>query len=117
MIDIRTWYERLVRLGEEDYPFISHEGVMYTPRQIFSHAQANDAIWASLRPLLNPGEITWELLKARILKRYAESRLLPMLFLGRSWTAAEIAEEVRKGSAAGQEFMLIEKKFIEEMSK
>jgi len=117
MIDIQTWYDRLVRLGEEDYPFISHEGVMYTPRQIFSHAQANDAIWASLQPLLNPGEITWELLKERILKRYAEGRLLQMYILGRSWTAEEIAEEVRKDSAAGQEFMLMEKKFIEEMSR
>jgi len=117
MIDVKEWYERIVRLSEEDYPYIEHDGVMYTPRQIFAHAQANDAIWASLQPLLNPGEITWELLKTRILMRYAEGRLLPMRCLGRGWTPEEIAEEVKKGSAAGQEFMLMEKKFIEEMSK
>ena len=116
MIDIQTWYDRLVRLGEEDYPFISHEGVMYTPRQIFAHAQANDAIWVALQPSLDP-EVTWELLKERILKRYAEGKLLSICFLGRSWNPEEIAEEVKKGSAAGQEFMLMEKKFIEEMSK
>ena len=116
MIDVRAWYDRLVKIGEEDYPFIEHEGVMYTPRQIFAHAQANDEIWAALQPALDP-EVTWELLKARILKRYAESRLLPILFLGRRWTPEEIVEEVKKGSAAGQEFMLIEKKLIEEMSK
>ena len=104
-------------MSDNDPASGSHEGVMYTPRQIFAHAQANDAIWSSLKPLLNPGEITWELLKERILKRYAEGRLLPMYILGRGWTANEIAEEVEKGSAAGQEFMLIEKKFIEEMSK
>ena len=116
MKDVRAWYERLVKLGEEDYPFIEHEGVMYTPRQIFMHAQANDAIWVALQPSIDP-EVTWELLKKRILKRYAEGKLLPWRCLGRRWTPEEIVEEVKKGSAAGQEFMLMEKKFIEEMSK
>lgn len=116
MKDVKAWYERLVKLGEEDYPFIEHEGVMYTPRQIFMHAQANDAIWVALQPSLDP-EVTWELLKARILKRYEEGRLLSMFCIGRGWTPEEIVKEVEKGSAAGQEFMLMEKKFIEEMSK
>jgi len=116
MKDVRTWYERLVKLGEEYYPFIEHNGVMYTPRQIFMHAQANDMIWAMLQPSLDP-EVTWELLKERILLRYAEGRLLSMYCLGRQWTPEEIVEEVKKGSADGQEFMLMEKKLIEEMSK
>lgn len=116
MLDIQTWYDRLVRLGEEDYPYISHEGVMYTPKQIFAHAQANDAIWIALQPSLDP-EVTWELLEKRILKRYAEGKLRPILFLNREWTPEEIVEEVKKGTAAGQKFMLIEKAFIEEMQK
>lgn len=116
MKDIKEWYNRMVGIGEQDYPFISYKGIAFTPTQILAHAEANDELWQGLERMLDP-EVTWDLLRERLLKRYEEGRLLPIYALGRMWTPEEIVEEARKGTPSGQEFMLMEKKIIEEMSK
>ena len=51
-MNIEEWFKMMERLGEADYPFITVESVSYTPREILSHARANDEIWQKIEVLI-----------------------------------------------------------------
>lgn len=112
---MEEWFKMMERLGEADYPFITVEGISYTPREILSHARVNDEIWQKIKVLKM--EIDWEVLRERLRRKYEDGKLMTIYTIGKEYTPEEQIAEMEKGSAIGIEFMLAEHGLIEELKK
>lgn len=62
-------------------------------------------------------DIDWDLLKARIKKKYDDGKLETIFTLGKTWTPEEQLEAVENETREGIEFMLAEKRYMEELRK
>jgi len=62
-------------------------------------------------------DIDWNLLKARIKKKYEDGKLQTIYTLGRPWTPKQQLEAVENETREGIEFMLAEKRYMEELRK
>jgi len=119
---VREWYRRMERIGEADIPFLEIDGTFYTPRDILRHAEANDIIWKRIlevRPDLDPSpeEISLELLKERIRRKYEQGKLLPIRMLGYPYelTPEQQLAEVEMESPLGMKILEAEKKLLREL--
>lgn len=111
MVDITNWLNMMERLGQANIPIISLDGVEYTPEELVEKP-------ALLQQMaLKPKEIDWTLLKNRIIQEYTEGKLKDFYTIGRHWTPEEMVAEVEAGTPDGIEFMMAEKKLIDELMK
>ena len=117
---VRSWFEKMQRLGEADIPVISIAGQLLTPREVLRHAEANDRVWQMIKseyPNLDPQEFPEELLKERIRKKYETGKLLPVYFMGypHILTPEEQLREVEAGTELGKKLLEAEKKLLQEL--
>lgn len=58
-----------------------------------------------------------QLLLARLEERYRQGRLHGVYRLGQAFTPEQILEEARSGTPAGDEILMAEKQFMEELKR
>jgi len=119
---VRSWFEKMQRLGEADIPALSVAGRMLTPREVLQHAEANDKIWQMIKkqyPDLDPQEFPEELLKERIKRKYEAGKLLPVYFMGRPHilTPEQQLKEIEAGTEIGKKLLEAEKKLLQELMR
>lgn len=58
-----------------------------------------------------------DLLLTRLEEKKKQGKLFPIHQLGRTYTPDEILNEAKQGTQAGEEFLMAEKKFMDELKR
>jgi len=118
---LERWVEQLRKIGESHMPYVEVDGQMLSPEDLLREARKNSPLWQKARAVLgNPHlkSVPYEVLMKRIEQRAKEGRLLPVATIGgRVLTPQQQLEEIKKGTRIGQQLLLAEAAFIEELEK
>jgi len=116
MTSLNSWYDTMVRLRQEDLPWVSVNGNFLTPNSIVAHANLNDNVWNAV--MNNNYTIPDTLCQERIAKMYEKSMLATIHYLGEPYklTPAEQVQESMAKSPIGIELIDTQRMFIEELT-
>jgi len=119
---LRIWLRKMEQLGEADIPIIVIDNNFYTPREIYSHAVANDSIWNKIirsYPNLDPETVPVELLKQRIREKYRKGKLATIYIMDYPYilTPEQQIREIEAGTELGRKLIAAEEKLVQELTR
>ena len=96
-------YEKIKKLGEEEYPIVKEGRKEYTPKEVYEEKKK---LPLSLEP-------NWTLLEKRLKKKYEDGKLHTFHTFQGEVTPEKQLEEVKNRTSSGYTYMLMEQKYIE----
>jgi len=97
-------YEKFKKLGEEEYPIVQVEDTFLTPSYMFKEDIPEE--------IINTIDPNWELLTARIIKRYNEGKIKERYTTNGLVTPDDVYDNVINRTDDGYRYLLQEHNYI-----